>query len=177
VRSRQATPLLGLRQRPGRLALAVFRIPLVLYSWGCGWLLGNTFLLLVHAGRKTGRSYSTVVMVLRYDPHTHEAVICSAWGEDGDWIRNLRAHPALKVQLGRKVFTPGQRFLSAEEGMAVLAGFQRRHPYRSRLIAAVLGWGDLRCHSAAREFVSSRPFVSLWPLDSGHQASGGADHA
>jgi hypothetical protein len=61
--------------------------------------------------------------------------------------------------------------------IAVLAGFQRRHPYRSRLLAAVLGWGDLRCHSAAREFVSPRPFVSLWPLDSGRQASGGEDHA
>jgi deazaflavin-dependent oxidoreductase (nitroreductase family) len=177
VRSGQATPLLGLRQRPGRLALAVFRIPLVLYRRGWGWLLGDTFLLLVHAGRKTGRPYSTVVMVVRYDPQTHEAVICSAWGKDSDWIRNLRAHPALKVQLGRKVFTPGQRFLSAEESMAVLAGFQHRHPYRSRLLAAVLGWGDLRSHSAVREFVSSRPFVSLWPLDSGHQTSGGEDHA
>lgn len=174
---RQPAPLLGLRRRPGRLALAVFRLPLVLYSRGWGWLLGDTFLLLVHAGRKTGRPYSTVVMVLRYDHRTHEAVICSAWGKHSDWIRNLQAHPALKVQLGRKVFTPGQRFLSADESMAVLAGFQRRHPYRSRLLAAVLGWGDLRCHSAAREFVISRPFVSLWPLGSGHQAPEGEDHA
>jgi deazaflavin-dependent oxidoreductase (nitroreductase family) len=115
-------------------------------------------------------------MVLRYDQRTHAAVICSAWGKDSDWIRNLQARPALKVQLGRKVFTPGQRFLSADESMAVLAGFQRRHPYRSRLIAAVLGCGDLRCPAAAREFVSSRPFVSLWPLGSGHQAPGGGDH-
>lgn len=174
---RQPAPLLGFRGRPGRLALAVFRLPLVLYRRGWGWLLGDTFLLLVHVGRKTGRSYSTVVMVLRYDQSTNEAVICSAWGKDSDWIRNLQAHPALKVQIGRKVFTPDQRFLSADENIAVLAGFQRRHPYRSRLLAAVLGWGDLRCYSAAREFVSSRPFVALWPLGSAHQASGGEDDA
>jgi deazaflavin-dependent oxidoreductase (nitroreductase family) len=171
------TPLLGFRRRPGRLALAVFRLPLVLYSRGWGWLLGDTFLLLVHVGRKSGRSYSTVVMVLRYDQSTREAVICSAWGKDGDWIRNLQAHPALKVQLGREVFTPAQRFLSADESMAILTGFQQRHPYRSRLLAAVLGWGDLRCRSAAREFVSTRPFVSLWPLGSGHQVPEGEDHA
>jgi hypothetical protein len=95
--ARRSPPLLGLRRRPGRLALTVFRLPLLLYRRGWGWLLGDTFLLLVHAGRTTGKRYSTVAMVLRYDPHTREAVICSAWGQDTDWIRNIRARPALQV--------------------------------------------------------------------------------
>jgi hypothetical protein len=43
-----------LRVRPGRLALAVFRLPLPLYRRGWGSLLGHTFLLLVHVGRKSG---------------------------------------------------------------------------------------------------------------------------
>src|ERR1700761_49640 len=71
---RAAKPLLGLRRRPGRLALAVFRLPLPMYRRGWGRLLGDTFLVLVHAGRKTGKPYSTVAMVLSYNPHTHEAV-------------------------------------------------------------------------------------------------------
>jgi deazaflavin-dependent oxidoreductase (nitroreductase family) len=169
----RARPFLGLRGRPGRLALAVFRLPLPLYRRGWGWLLGDTFLLVVHAGRKTGKPYSTVAMVVSHDPRTHEAVICSAWGKDTDWIRNIRAHPALGVQIGRYSFTPGQRFLSEDESMAVLAEFQRRHPYRTRLLASVLGWGDLRSAAAARAWVSTRPFVSLWPADSGHQSLGG----
>ena len=166
-------PFLGLRGRPGCLALAAFRLPLPLYRRGWGWLLGHTFLLLVHAGRKTGKPYSAIAMVVSYDPRTHEAVICSAWGKDTDWIRNLRAHPALKVQIGRDSFTPGQRFLSEDESAAVLAEFQHRHPYRMRLLASVLGWGDLRSAAAARAFVSARPFVSLWPADSGHQSPEG----
>ena len=40
---RHTRPLLGLRRRPGRLALTVFRLPLVLYRRGWGWLLGRTF--------------------------------------------------------------------------------------------------------------------------------------
>ena len=170
---RRAAPLLGLRRQPGRLALAVFRLPLRLYRGGGGWLLGDTFLLLVHAGRKTGQPYSTVAMVLRYDPHSREAVICSAWGKDADWIRNIQAHPALKVQIGRESFTPDQRFLTPDESVAVLAGFQRQHPYRSRLIASVLGWGDLRSDAAAREFVSTRPFVSFQPVGPSRQSAGG----
>ncbi len=42
---------LGLRHTPGRLALALFRMPLRAYRHGKGWMLGRTFLLLVHVGR------------------------------------------------------------------------------------------------------------------------------
>lgn len=140
----------------------MFRLPLLLYRRGWGWLLGDTFLLLAHAGRKTGKRYSTVAMVLRYDPRTREAVICSAWGKDADWIRNIRARPALQVQIGRDSFTPQQRFLTQDESLAVVAEFRRRHPGRSRLLASVLGW-DLRSDAAIRDFVSTRPFVSLRP--------------
>ena len=52
---RRTKPLLGVRRQPGRVALAVFRLPLPLYQRGWGWLLGHTFLLVTHAGRKTGK--------------------------------------------------------------------------------------------------------------------------
>ena len=169
---RASKPLLGLRRQPGRIALAVFRLPQLLYRRGWGWLLGDTFLLLVHGGRKTGKRYSTVAMVLRYEPHTREAVICSAWGQDADWIRNIRAHPALQVQIGRQSFTPQQRFLTQDESLAVLAGFRHQHPHRSRLLASVLVWEDLGSDAAAREFVRTRPFVSLRPLGANPSAQG-----
>ncbi|MGZ6268719.1 MAG: nitroreductase family deazaflavin-dependent oxidoreductase [Candidatus Limnocylindrales bacterium] len=138
--SRRTKPLLGLRRQPGRLALAVFRLPLPLYRRGWGRLLGHTFLLLVHAGRKTGKLRSTVVMVLRYKPETREAVICSVWGQNTDWIRNIRVRPALQVQIGRESFTPEQRFLSEDESFAVSVEFRRRHPWRLRLFNWILGW-------------------------------------
>jgi deazaflavin-dependent oxidoreductase (nitroreductase family) len=149
---------MGLRRKPGRLAL-------VLYQRGWGGLLGGTFLLLVHAGRKTGKLHQMIAMVLRYDPETGEAVICSAWGQDADWVRNIRARPAVRVQIGRVSFIPKQRFLSEEEAVAVVAEFQRRHPGRLRLLSVILGWEDLRSDTAARAFVSTRPFVSLRPAD------------
>lgn len=163
---RRANPLLGVRRRPGRLALAIFRLPLPVYRRGWGRLLGRTFLLLVHAGRKTGSPYSTVAMVLRYDPGTREAVVFSAWGQNTDWIRNIRARPALRVQLGRESFTPQQRFLSEDERFAVVAQFRRQHPWRLRVATWVMGWEDLRSDTAARDFVSTRPFVAFRPTGS-----------
>ena len=130
---RRAKPLLGVRRQPGRLALAVFRLPLPLYQRGWGWLLGHTFLLVTHAGRKTGKRRETVAMVLTYDPQTEEAVICSGWGLNTDWIRNIRAHPALQIQIGRESYAPEQRFLSEDESVAVVVEFRRQHPRRVRL--------------------------------------------
>jgi deazaflavin-dependent oxidoreductase (nitroreductase family) len=162
---RTVRPLLGLRRRPGRFALAVMQLPRPLYRRGWGWLLGHTFLLITHAGRKSGTSRETVVMALSYEAETREVVVCSAWGPDTQWLRNIRARPALRIQIGRESFAPQQRFLSEDESVVVATAFLRRHPWRSRLFSIVLGWGDLRPDAAVREFVRTRPFVSFRPAD------------
>jgi deazaflavin-dependent oxidoreductase (nitroreductase family) len=165
-RAHAGRPLLGLRRQPGRLALAAMRVPRPLYHRGWGWMLDHLFLLIVHRGRKTGKRRETVAMPLTYDPDTREAVVCSAWGPNTEWIRNLRAHPALQIQIGREAYVPEQRFLSEDESVAVVREFQRRHPWRTLLFAAILRWGDLASDTAVREFVRSRPFVSFRPTHS-----------
>ncbi len=172
---RRTRPLLGLRRRPGRLALAVFRLPLPLYRAGWGWLLGRTFLMLVHAGRKTGQPHAMTAMVLRYDARTHEAVICSGWGPTTDWIRNIQARPALDVQIGRESFTPQQRFLSEDESFDVCLEFCLRHPARLQVMRRVLGW-DLRSEKAIREFVQTHPFVAFRPAPGITNAPGADTH-
>jgi hypothetical protein len=137
--SHSRKPLLGLRRKPGRLALAVFRMPLRAYRHDAGWLLGHTFVEFVHTGRKTGQPYETVAMVLRYDADAREASICAGWGPDTDWVRNLRTGPAAQVRLGRE------------------------HPRRLRLITTIFGWGDLRDDAAVRDFIHTRPFVAFRP--------------
>jgi len=156
-------PLLGLRRQPGRLVLAVMRMPRPLYRRGWGWMLGHTFLLIAHEGRKTGRRRETVAMALAHDPETREVVVCSAWGADTDWIRNLRTHPALEIRIGHDSYVPEQRFLSEDESARVATVFRQRHPRRARLLGLILGWGDLSTDDALRDFVRSRPFVAFRP--------------
>lgn len=160
-------PLLGLRRKPGRLALAVFRMPLRAYRHNAGWLLGHTFLEFVHIGRTSGQPHEAVAMVLHYDSVTREAVICAAWGPNTDWVRNLRVGPAVRVQLGRDTFTPAHRFLSDDEAFEVAVQFRREHPWRLRLLSSILGWGDLRDDAVAREFVHDHPLVAFRPADLG----------
>jgi deazaflavin-dependent oxidoreductase (nitroreductase family) len=159
----QRRALFGLRRRPGRLALAVFRIPLSLYRRRWGWLLGRTFLALVHAGRRSGQPHQTVAMVLADDPLLRQVVICSAWGPDADWIKNLRAGGGQQVIIGRERYVPEHRFLNDDEAVEVGVAFRQRHPRRLKLISKILGWGDLSTEAAMRGFVQGHPFVALRP--------------
>lgn len=163
--SRQKRPLLGLRRNPGRLALAVFRMPLRAYRHGKGWLLGHTFLELVHTGRRTGRQYEMVAMVLRWDADAHEAVVVAGWGPGSDWVRNLHAGPAARVRLGRETFVPAHRFLTEDEAFDVVTQFRREHPARVRLATKVMNWGDFRSDAAVRDFVATHPFVAFRPAN------------
>ena len=105
-------------------------------------MLGRTFLLLVHSGRKTGNPHDTVIMVLGDDAETGELVICSGWGPGADWIHNLRAGPAKEVRIGRQRFVPRHRFLSEDEAVAAGIAFrQREHPRRLKLFSTILGSG------------------------------------
>ena len=150
--------LFGLRRRPGRVALILMRTPRPLYRHGWGWLLGHTFLLIAHQGRKTGKRRETVAMALTYDPDTRRVVIFSAWGPNTEWIRNLRAHPAVEIQIGRERYVPAQHFLSEDEAVAVAVEFRRHHPHRLRLFATDLRVGRPRLRRS-REGVRSQPTV------------------
>jgi deazaflavin-dependent oxidoreductase (nitroreductase family) len=153
-------PLLGIRRQPGRLALAAMRLPRPLYHHGGGRLLGHSFLLIAHQGRRSGMRRETVAMALSWDPEAREAVVCSAWGET-EWVRNLRAHPALEIRIGRDRYVPEQHIVSEDEALALATRFRDSHLHRWRLLATILGWGDLRSEAELREFVRGRPFFSF----------------
>ncbi len=155
-------PLLGLRSRPGRVALAAMRLPRPLYRHGLGRVLGHTFLLVTHRGRKTGVPHQTVAMAVTWNPATKEVVVCSVWGET-QWIRNLRAHPALRVEIGGEAFTPDQRFLGADDAVAAVLAFGRLHPWRLRILSGILGWSDFASEPGIRTLVAARPFVAFRP--------------
>jgi deazaflavin-dependent oxidoreductase (nitroreductase family) len=171
--ARHTRPLLGLRQRPGRAALVVLRLPLVLYRPGWGRLLGDTFMLLVHAGRTTGQPHPMTAMVMRFDPEAREVVIFSGWGPTSDWVRNIRSRPALRVEIGGESFAPQHRFLSQDESVAVARDFIGKHPYRLRLARRILGWPDLRDDAVLRDFVDTHPFVAFSPAA---RAPGSSQH-
>ena len=150
-------PLLGLRRKPGRLALAVFRMPLRAYHHDAGWLLGHTFVEFVHTGRKTGQPYETVAMVLRYDPRTPRGQHLRRFGPR----HRLGSQPPRRTggpaAARARVLYPAARFLSDDEAFDVVVQFRREHPRRLRLITTIFGWGtSVTTLRSAASFISTR---------------------
>jgi deazaflavin-dependent oxidoreductase (nitroreductase family) len=128
------------RSRPSGVLRMAFRLPIHLYRLNLGWLLGHRVLLLTHRGRKSGRIYRTPLEVIRHDPTTGENFVVSAWGEEADWYRNLKANPAVEIRTERKRYVPEQRFLSPEEVYAEIAPYKRRYPLLARILPRWLGF-------------------------------------
>ena len=89
--------------------------------------------------------------------------MCAAWGPNADWVRNLRAGPAISAQVGTESFTPEHRFLDADEAFEVVMSFRHNHPGRLRLFSLLLGWGNLNDDTVLRRFVSTHPLIALRP--------------
>jgi deazaflavin-dependent oxidoreductase (nitroreductase family) len=150
------------RRRPGPVLRAALRLPVLLYRAGLGGLLGGRFLMITHRGRRSGRTFHTVVEVVRRDPATGEVVVSAAWGGKADWLRNILASPALAVTCGRRRFVPAQRLLARPEAIDVLRAYAGAHPAAFRGVLRFVGLpgdADLATVAAALPMVAFRPPV------------------
>lgn len=109
-----------------------YNLPIVVYRWHLGWLLGHRFLMLTHRGRKSGKPRRTVLEVAHYDPVARECIVGAAYGSQSDWYQNIHAHPALLVQVGWQRYVPQQRDVSPEEVLTILCEYQQHHPWLFR---------------------------------------------
>lgn len=147
----------------------LFRAPVHLYRWKCGWLLGHRFLLLNHTGRRTGLRRHTVLEVLEYRGNGPEAVVMSAFGPDASWLRNIEAIADAEVVIGSRRFAAAHRFLDDEEAAAVIARYERRNRLVAPLIRAVLshllGWRYRGSATDRRRLAHQLPFVAFRQRD------------
>jgi deazaflavin-dependent oxidoreductase (nitroreductase family) len=143
-------------------------LPVWLYRWRLGRLLGHRFLLLVHRGRRTGRTYETVLEVVRWDAATGESIVMSGFGRRASWFRNVEAGGALEIRIaGSCVVLPRHRVLELDEAAAVLAGYERRNRIVAPVVRAVLGrlsrTGYDGSDAARARVVAELPLVAFRP--------------
>jgi deazaflavin-dependent oxidoreductase (nitroreductase family) len=160
--SRQKRPTL-LSDRKGFLSRLIFRLPLIAYRLGLGWVLGHQFLVLTHVGRRSGRVHQTVLKVLQHDPLTHECIVASAWGHQTDWYRNIQSRPAAAVQVAGDWYVPEQRTVAADEAFAVFNDWMRRQRWFARLMLGQIGQRIDVPEAELRALVDSFPFVAFRP--------------
>lgn len=62
-------------RRPGPVLRRMLRAPAVLYDHNLGWLFGHRMLRPTHTGRRSGRTYRTVLEVIGIDRTNREVFV------------------------------------------------------------------------------------------------------
>lgn len=143
----------------------LFRAPVYLYRWRCGWLLGHRFLRLIQVGRRTGLRRCTVLEVMEYRKEGPEAVVMSAFGPNADWLCNIEAMPSPEVVIGSQRFVAVHRFLGDEEAVRVVTGYEQRNWFMAPIIRLVLsrllGWRYDGSAVDLRRLVRQLPLIAF----------------
>ena len=152
---------------PNAALRRVFRAPVYLYRWKCGWLLGYRFLLLTHIGRRTGLRRHTVLEVMQYREQGPEAVVLSAFGRNPDWLRNIEKTPDPEVVIGSRCFVAAHRFLCEEEAVSVISDYEQRNrlirPIIRLVLSRLLGWRYDGSPDDRRRLVTQLPVIAFYP--------------
>ena len=145
----------------------LFRAPVYLYRWRLGWLLDHRLLLLTHTGRRSGRRRQTVLEVVDYRDPGPEAVVVSAYGRQADWLQNIEANSDEEVTVGAQHFAASHRFLSEQEAMSVMRGYEYRNRFMAPIVRAglswVTGWPYRSREEDRRRLVRQLPLVAFRP--------------
>jgi deazaflavin-dependent oxidoreductase (nitroreductase family) len=152
---------------PRGVLRTLLRLPVWLYRWRLGFLLGHRFLLLVHTGRRSGLRRETVLEVVRYDRARSEAVVAAGWGRRTQWLHNVEAGLAVEVWIGRERFAPEYRTLEREEAQAILESYERGSGLPKPLVRAVLsrllGWRYDGTRAARLRAADQLPLIGFRP--------------
>jgi len=125
---------------PRGLSRLLYRLPILFYHGGLGWLLGKRFLLLTHTGRISGLPRQAVLEVIRFDRGRGSYYVISGFGEQADWFRNIQLTPEVEITVGHRCKEALAEILPQEDAEWELLDYARRHPLAARMLPRLLGY-------------------------------------
>ena len=149
------------RQKPTGVFKHVLRLPVYLFHWRLGFLLGDRFILVSHVGRRSGRTYQTPVEVVEHDRSAPSTSCCSGTGPDADWFLNLRAKPATAVQVANRRWVPRQRFLDPDEAAHRFRTYEIAHGRASLQILKLVGNSYDGTDEGRRRMMELMPMIAF----------------
>ncbi|MDF4253656.1 nitroreductase family deazaflavin-dependent oxidoreductase [Streptomyces sp. WMMB303] len=148
---------------PTGIRRMLFRAPIHLYRLRLGWLFGGRLLLLNHTGRVSGKPRRVVIEVVEHDRTDGSYVVCSGFGPEAAWYRNLLATPEASIQVGVRTLPVTAHPLDTEEGGDFMARYAPRHPRTARKLVRFMGFSVDGTQEDYRAVGRKLPFVRLSP--------------
>jgi deazaflavin-dependent oxidoreductase (nitroreductase family) len=141
-----------------------FRLPIWLYHWRMGWLLGRRFLMLSHVGRKSGLIRQTVIEVVSHDEAMGIYYVVSGFGRKSDWFQNILKTPKVKVMVGNRPFDAIAEVTSQEKAVSTLQEYATLHPLAFKELSKLL-LGEVidPTPENCKKFIHIMPMVGFVP--------------
>ena len=147
------------QQNVGLVFKWIFKLPILQYKLGLGWMIGRYILLLTHTGRVTRKSRHTP-LEYEYDRENDRYRIAAGWGGNTDWYRNLLADPHVIVQVGRRKFAAIAEPAPDEEVARYVMNVSQRHPHMDRVWNR---WSDKPVDGSFESYLyAAKFFPSVW---------------
>ena len=124
---------------PGGILRFLFRLPIYLYRWHLGWLLGGRALMIDHVGRKSGKLHQAVVEVVEHDRSDDSYFVASGWGYKANWYQNLTAHPETTIHVGRRTLAVRAETLPPPQAAQRLINYREHHRFLARELGGMMG--------------------------------------
>jgi deazaflavin-dependent oxidoreductase (nitroreductase family) len=123
-------------REPGRLLAAINLFPKLIFKLHLGRLYGNRFAMVTHRGRKSGKPRTVILETADGSPESGRLVYIVAYGKRAQWYKNLRAAPAVSLEIrGRVHEQPRHEFLDREGTQRAIESYWRRYPRLARFLA------------------------------------------
>jgi len=159
----ESTEPRGVGKKPSGMAKWFYQSPKWLYRARLGFVFGSRFLLLEHKGRKSGTVYQTPLEVAYYDDERDEYVVTSGTGTKADWYRNTQADPSVVIWVGSKRYPAEARFLTTEQAVEVMKGYEERHPKTAEKLESKMGVSHDETHESWKAMMEQIPMIGFTP--------------
>lgn len=137
----------------------IFKMPILQYRLGMGWMIGRYVLLLTTIGRTSGKPRRTP-LEYEYDRENDRYRIAAGWGGNTDWFKNLKANPKVHVRVGRREFDSVAEFATDAEVAQYMMNVSKRHPRMDRVWNR---WSDTPVDGTFESYVhAAKFFPSVW---------------
>ena len=147
------------KNKPGPILKWLFKIPVLQYKLGMGWMIGKKFLLITTTGRKTGKPRSTPLEYI-HNPQKDWYRVAPGWGGNTDWYKNIRHNPHITVQVGRRKFKAMAEPAPVEEAAKFMEAASKLHPSMDKVWNR---WTDLPVNGTWESYVhAAKFFPSVW---------------
>jgi deazaflavin-dependent oxidoreductase (nitroreductase family) len=101
-----------------------------------GRLFGSRFAMITHRGRKSGAHHTVIAETAEGSVDDGRLVYIVAYGIRAQWYKNLKAAPAVSIEIAGKVYhAPRHEFLDRQATEQAIASYWAKYPKLGGLLA------------------------------------------